>query len=378
MSVIAQTAILQHLQRLKDAGRIPHALLFAGPEGSGALPIALQFAQTLLCEHPRREGEVEHACGQCSGCAMARRWAHPDLHFVFPIIKPKNASSTSRTICELWISEWREQLSESLYFDLPMWERRMGIENQQPLIYADESEEVLRKLSLVSSQGGYKVVVVWLPELMHPTCANKMLKLLEEPPQQTIFLLVAQRPERLLSTIVSRTQRIEVKALPAADIADALQRERGLSPDDAHRIAHTAAGSYTKALQLLSVDHEDREFLDMFILLMRKCYLRDIKEMHAWSEHLAGWGRERQKSFLQYAQRLVRENFIYNFRLAELNYLTKEEAAFSTNFARFINERNVIAISDELATAQRDIEQNVNPKMVFFDFALKMIVHLIQ
>ncbi|MCF0236485.1 MAG: DNA polymerase III subunit delta, partial [Bacteroidaceae bacterium] len=175
-----------------------------------------------------------------------------------------------------------------------------------------------------------------------------------------------------------RTQRIDLKALTDQEIAEALQQERGLSSNDAQRIAHAAAGSYTRALRQISVDHDERELLDLFILLMRKCYLRDIKEMKAWSELVASWGRERQKTFLIYAQRLVRENFVYNFRLPELNYMTEEESKFSTNFARFVNERNVIAISEELATAQRDIEQNVNPKMVFFDLALKMIVHLIQ
>ena len=278
----------------------------------------------------------------------------------------------------MWLKEWREMLLETPYFDLAMWEERMGIANQQPQIFADESEAILRKVSLVSAQGGYKIVIIWLPELMNEACANKMLKLLEEPPQQTLFLLCSNQPERIITTIRSRTQRIDVKVIPEADIATALERERGLSAPDAARIAHIAAGSYTRALRQISVSNEEREFLDMFILLMRKCYLRDIKEMHAWSEQLSSWGRERQKAFLEYAQRLVRENFVYNFRLPQLNYLTQEEEAFSTNFARFINERNVIGISEELALAQRDIMQNVNPRMVFFDFALKMIVLLIQ
>ena len=378
MNIIAQTATLSHLQRLKDENRIPHALLLAGPEGAGALPVALHFARLLLCETPQRtEQRGEQPCGQCSGCKMLRKWAHPDLHFVFPVIRPKSASS-SRVVSDVWLTEWREQLQEGYYFDLPTWEKRMGIENQQPLIYADESEEMMRKLSLVSSQGGYKIMVIWLPELMHVSCANNMLKLLEEPPQQTLFLLCSQRPEKILPTILSRTQRIDLKALTDQEIAEALQQERGLSSNDAQRIAHAAAGSYTRALRQISVDHDERELLDLFILLMRKCYLRDIKEMKAWSELVASWGRERQKTFLIYAQRLVRENFVYNFRLPELNYMTEEESKFSTNFARFVNERNVIAISEELATAQRDIEQNVNPKIVFFDLALKMIVHLIQ
>lgn len=377
MPPIAQTSVVGHLRKLHADNRIPHALLLAGPEGCGKMAIALDFARLLLCETPKAEGAdgQTQACGHCHGCTMSRTLAHPDLHFVFPTIK---STSSTRSVSDMWLKEWREMLLETPYFDLAMWEEHMGIANQQPQIFADESEAILRKVSLVSAQGGYKIVIIWLPELMNEACANKMLKLLEEPPQQTLFLLCSNQPERIITTIRSRTQRIDVKVIPEADIANALEQERGLSAPDAARIAHIAAGSYTRALRQISASNEEREFLDMFILLMRKCYLRDIKEMHAWSEQMSSWGRERQKAFLEYAQRLVRENFVYNFRLPQLNYLTQEEEAFSTNFARFINERNVIGISEELALAQRDIMQNVNPRMVFFDFTLKMIVLLIQ
>lgn len=374
---IAQHDIVAHLQKQWAEGRVPHALLLAGPEGSGKMALALDFARLLLCQNPQK-GEMAEPCETCHGCAMTRTLAHPDLHFAYPIIRPKSMSASGRLVCDVWLKEWRDMLLQSPYFDLAAWEDRMGIENQQPLIYSEESDELLRKVSLVSSQGGYKVVIIWLPELMHTTCSNKILKLLEEPPQQTLFILCSNEPQRLLPTILSRTQRIEVKGLSEQDIAAALVQQRGLAPEDAAHTAHLAAGSYTRALRQLSVNDDEREYFDMFVLLMRKCYLRDIKEMHAWSERVAAWGRERQKSFLDYAQRLVRENFIYNFRQPELNYLSREEANFSTNFARFINERNVIPISDELAAAQRDIEQNVNARMVFFDFALKMIVLLIQ
>lgn len=374
---IAQHDIVAHLQKQWAEGRVPHTLLLAGPEGSGKMALALDFARLLLCQNPQK-GEMDEPCGTCHGCAMTRTLAHPDLHFAYPIIRPKSMSASGRLVCDVWLKEWRDMLLQSPYFDLAAWEDRMGIENQQPLIYSEESDELLRKVSLVSSQGGYKVVIIWLPELMHTTCSNKILKLLEEPPQQTLFILCSNEPQRLLPTILSRTQRIEVKGLSEQDIAAALVQQRGLAPEDAAHTAHLAAGSYTRALRQLSVNDDEREYFDMFVLLMRKCYLRDIKEMHAWSERVAAWGRERQKSFLDYAQRLVRENFIYNFRQPELNYLSREEANFSTNFARFINERNVIPISDELAAAQRDIEQNVNARMVFFDFALKMIVLLIQ
>ena len=358
------------------------------------MAVALDFARLLLCETPQQQSPqdglsspqdeahaqqgVMVACGACPGCAMTHKWAHPDLHFVFPVIRPKSASSTTRVVSDLWIKEWREMLKKTTHFDLELWEKEMGIENQQPQIFADESDELVRKLALTPSQGGWRVVVVWLPELMNTACANKLLKLLEEPPTQTVFLLVSHRAEGILPTILSRTQRLAVRAIPEAEIAEHLQRERGISPQDAAYVAHTAQGNYVRALRLLSVGHDEQEFLDMFALLMRKCYLRDIKEMHAWSERMAGWGRERQKAFLDYSLRMVRENFIMNFHRPELNYMTRAEEEFSRRFSPFINERNVLGISDELALARRDIAQNVNAKMVFFDFALKMIVLLIQ
>ena len=396
-----QSSLYHQLQSQWRSGRLPHAILLDGPEGTGHMAVALDFARLLLCETPQEQSPQDGlssqsdglsspqdeahaqqgimvACGACPGCAMTHKWAHPDLHFVFPVIRPKSASSTTRVVSDLWIKEWREMLKKTTHFDLELWEKEMGIENQQPQIFADESDELVRKLALTPSQGGWRVVVVWLPELMNTACANKLLKLLEEPPTQTVFLLVSHRAEGILPTILSRTQRLAVRAIPEAEIAEHLQRERGISPQDAAYVAHTAQGNYVRALRLLSVGHDEQEFLDMFALLMRKCYLRDIKEMHAWSERMAGWGRERQKAFLDYSLRMVRENFIMNFHRPELNYMTRAEEEFSRRFSPFINERNVLGISDELALARRDIAQNVNAKMVFFDFALKMIVLLIQ
>ena len=396
-----QSSLYHQLQSQWRSGRLPHAILLDGPEGAGHMAVALDFARLLLCETPQQQSPQDGlssqsdglsspqdeahaqqgimvACGACPGCAMTHKWAHPDLHFVFPVIRPKSASSTTRVVSDLWIKEWREMLKKTTHFDLELWEKEMGIENQQPQIFADESDELVRKLALTPSQGGWRVVVVWLPELMNTACANKLLKLLEEPPTQTVFLLVSHRAEGILPTILSRTQRLAVRAIPEAEIAEHLQRERGISPQDAAYVAHTAQGNYVRALRLLSVGHDEQEFLDMFALLMRKCYLRDIKEMHAWSERMAGWGRERQKAFLDYSLRMVRENFIMNFHRPELNYMTRAEEEFSRRFSPFINERNVLGISDELALARRDIAQNVNAKMVFFDFALKMIVLLIQ
>jgi len=247
----------------------------------------------------------------------------------------------------------------------------MDAENGQAIIYAKESDEITRKLSLKSSEGGYKVTIVWLPEKMHEVCANKLLKLLEEPPEKTIFLLISEAPEMILPTILSRTQRFNIPKIEEVDIAGALQQKYGVQPRDSETIAHLANGDFIKALETIHLNEENE-------LLMRLSYQRKIREMKQWSEQLAAMGRERQKNFLNYCQRMTRENFIYNLHRKEMNYMTLPEQNFATRFAPFVNERNVVGIMDELSEAQRHIEQNVNARMVFFDFSLKMIVLLKQ
>ncbi len=370
--VIGQQQVKQRLRQQVLTGHIPHAQLFCGPEGSGKLPMALAFATALLCESPV-EGE---ACGSCKSCKMAAALQHPDLHFVFPVIKRKGQSGEPTS--NQYLAEWNAQLADTPYFDRSTWLERMKVENQQSLIYAAESDSMQHKLSLVSSQGGHKVMIVWQPEQMNLSAANKVLKLLEEPPSQTVFILVSQYPERLLETILSRVQTIEFRPLSNEEIMRALVEQGRLQNADAEKVAQAAAGSYIAALRQLTADSEDALFFDMFVLLMRLSYMRKIKDMSEWADQVASWGRERQKHFLEYCQRLVRENFVYNFRRPELVHMNEREADFAVKFARFINERNIVGIMEELSAAQRDVEQNVNPRMIFFDFALKMIVLLIQ
>jgi DNA polymerase-3 subunit delta' len=201
-----------------------------------------------------------------------------------------------------------------------------------------------------------------------------LLKIIEEPPHKTLFLLVSEEPDKIISTILSRTQRVDVPRIALADVEKALMSRYGLSFDDAKVVAQQCAGNWEKAEEMLSVSEEKALYLDLFMQLMRVAYARNIRDMKAWSEQVAALGRERQKRLLDYCQRMIRENFIYNFHSPELNYMNESEADFAVKFAPFINERNVIGIMEELALAQRHIEQNVNPKMVFFDFSLKMIV----
>lgn len=372
-NVVGQAEVKQLLHRMLDENRVPHALLFAGPEGCGKLPMALALATRLLCQHPTPEGEP---CGQCTACKMTAKLAHPDLQMVFPVFKPAGQSSPG--VSDMYLKPWREQLREQPYFSRQTWNGRIGVANQQLLINVAEANNIISRLSVVSSQGGYRVIVIWLAEMMNQEAANKLLKILEEPPSQTVFILTADRPERLLPTILSRTQRIDFRPLTPSELEEALQQRNGLQPEDARVVARAADGSYIKALEQVTADASAAQFFDLFVLFMRLCYMRKIKDLNEWAMQVSQWGREKQKAFLEYAQRMVRENFVYNFRQSELNYMNRQESEFAVRFARFINERNVIGITNELSNAQRDIEQNVNPRMVFFDFALKMIVLLIQ
>lgn len=369
--IIGQETVKQRLRLEVREGRVPHAQLFAGPEGTGALPLTIAYARFLLCT---RRGE-EDACGTCPSCVKLNKLAHPDLHFVFPVVKRKGGGDT---VSDDYIREWRELAISTPYFGMNHWLDAMGAENQQAQIFVKESDELVRKLSLKSSEGGYKVVIIWLPEKMKVECANKLLKLLEEPPAQTVFLLVSEEPDRILPTILSRTQRINVPRLEDAEIAEALKARFGLQDTDAAETARLAEGSYLQALEIIHLSEDTQLFFGLFVSLMRLAYQRKVKEMREWSDTVAAMGRERQKDFLTYCQRMVRESFVSNFHRKEMNYMNREEENFTIRFAPFINERNVMGITDELAEAQTHIEQNVNPRMVFFDFALKMIVLLIQ
>ncbi len=369
--IIGQDNAKQHLLAEAREGRIPHALLFCGPQGAGKLPLALAYARYLCCKHPAED----EACGNCPSCHKWDKLVHPDVHFMFPIVKN---TKTKKEICDDYLPAWRKLLTDNWpgYFGMNRWLDMMDAPNGQPIIYARESDEITRKLSFRPSGNGYRFILIWLPEKMHEACANKLLKLLEEPPEHTIFLLVSEEPERILPTIVSRTQRFSMGPVATDDMAEALQRLYGLQPDESRTIAHQSEGNVIKALDSLKTDEDNRLYFDLFVSLMRLAYQRKIRELKTWSEELSGMGREKQKAFLDYSQRMTRENFIYNLHQPQMNYMTLKESEFASRFAPFVNVRNVRGIMDELSEAQVHIEQNVNARMVFFDFALQMIMLL--
>ncbi|MDY4852345.1 MAG: DNA polymerase III subunit delta [Prevotella sp.] len=373
--VIGQEEVWQRLTEMVREERLPHAIMLCGPQGCGKMALALAFASYLLCQN--RDGHNE-ACGECKQCKMLEKWGHPDLLFSYPTIKTPAMGSEHKPVSEDFAEEWRNMISRSPYFNIEQWMTEIGAENQQAIITAGESDELNRKLSLKSSQGGYKVSVIWLPERMNIECANKILKLIEEPPSHTVFIMVSENPDNLLETIRSRVQRIDVKKTDNESIQKALVSKYGITEDDAMRVARLAHGDWLTAVGELTADSENKDFLADFQSLMRLAYQRNVRELKRWSDNINSYGREKQKRFLTYFLRLIRESFMYNFQQPDLSYLTSQEEAFTANFARFVNENNILQINELANKAIRDISQNANGKIVFFDMALQMIVLLIQ
>lgn len=377
--IIGQERVKAQLRKSAQEGLIPHAQLFTGPEGVGKLQLAIAYAQYLAC--PNRTSE--DACGVCPTCLQYQKLQHPDLHFAFPIVK-----TDAGDVCDDFFEPFRELLLNKGYFNLEDWYTALGVETKQGMIYEKESSEILRKLSLKSFGDGYKVMIIWQPEKMNATCANKLLKLLEEPPEMTLFILVSEHPEMLLSTILSRVQQIQIPRLSEEEIIEGL-REKAYDLPEAQDLAHIASGSYLAAMKLADESGANKKYLEDFIALMRHAYtigkIRDpqkksesLQAIRQWSLEMADAkvGRERQKAFLQYAQRQVRENYIYNLQQPEMNYQTADERAFSKNFAPYINDGNVQQIMEELDKAEQQITQNGNAKIIFFDLCLQFIVLL--
>ncbi|MDR1742860.1 MAG: DNA polymerase III subunit [Dysgonamonadaceae bacterium] len=362
--IIGLQDVKRHLIESVQKGFVPHARIFYGPEGVGKLPLAIAYARYLNCENRR----PDDACGECPSCHKFDKLSHPDLHFVFPVIKSK--------VSDEYLAEWREFLSHNRYFNLNNWLNFIDAKNAQGLIYAKESEEIIRKLNLKVYEAQYKIMIVWLPEKMHESCANKLLKMIEEPPANTIFLLVSEDTENVLTTIWSRCQPLHIRTIETEEMLSAIQSNFGLDDENAGSVAHIANGSFLKAIEIIQSSDEIVYFFNLFKEMMRASVSRNIKAVKAIASELAGIGREAQKSFLQYSLRLFREYFVSNLHELEIVYLNPDESEFGVRFSPFINERNIETLNDEFSTAYHQIEQNGNAKIIFLDLCLKVTVLL--
>jgi DNA polymerase-3 subunit delta' len=363
--VIGQNEIKQQLLQSVAENRVSHALMFLGPQGCGSLPMALAFARLVHCENP----SPTEACGVCHSCLKHAKNIHPDMHFVFPVI---TAGSGKLSVSDNHIKEWRDMLTNNVWFDYNQWMIKIGAANKQGGIYTDESAEILRKLSLKTYEADYKIMLIWLPEKMRIETSNKLLKILEEPPAKTLFLLVSEDTSSILPTILSRCQTIKFKPIKVAEIENALISRFDVNAENAKTAARLSGGSMVKALEAMQTSEEEQFFFEQFTMLMRLSFAFRVKELLELGEKFSTLGRERQKSFLLYALRQVRENFVLHFSQPELSYQTPSENDFSKKFYLFINERNVEHLANAFSTAAYHIEANANPNILFFDLSIKL------
>ncbi|MCZ4695480.1 DNA polymerase III subunit delta [Ancylomarina euxinus] len=364
--IIGQEATKSRFIQTVNDNRVSHAQLIVGEKGVGKLAMAIAFAQYVSCQNK----QANDSCGQCASCKKYQKLVHPDLHFVFPVVKSKGASNP---VSDTYIGNWRKQVLSNPYFDLNDWYASLGVENAQGMIYSNESSEIIKKLNLKTYESDYKIMIIWLPEKMHAACANKLLKLIEEPPTKTIFFLVSEEPNRILQTIRSRAQMMKIPRIEKDALSRALKSEYNLSDTELNNLVRLSEGSYRKARILIKNSDENAFNFDRFVSIMRICYARNVLELMTWAEEISTIGRERQKSFLQYCLKMIRENFILNLKQEEMVFLNGEEMNFSQRFSPFINEDNVWPIADELTKAYNDIERNGNAKIIFLDLSLRWV-----
>ena len=346
--ITGQQAAAQQLRDAIDHDRMPHALLISGREGSGALTLALTAAQYILCENHTPDGEP---CERCPHCLQVHKLQHPDLHFAFPVVNRKGQSGDDSAVSLDYIAEWRDILLRRPDLTYTDWVKFISDEGKNAQIYKAEASSIIRILSTKPYESDKRVMIIWLPEKINETASNKLLKIIEEPYPKTFFLLVSNDPDRVLGTILSRCQRLNIPPL------DPCWMQPRIEPD------------------------ERQYFFDKFCAMMRLSYMRRIFDMRDWSVEMAGLGRQRQQDFLQYAQSMIRENFILNVSMPEgqsVNYMDDQEAQFSSRFHLYVNHRNVEGIMNELAQAEKDIAQNGAAKIIFFDLSLKLIMLLKQ
>lgn len=364
--VVGHGDLKAHLIQSVRTGRVSHALLFSGTPGSGHYPLALALAQYLHCSSP---GE-EDSCGVCPSCHQSAAFVHPDTHFVFPVAR--TAKITGEPASDDFIDPWRQYLSENPYPFKETWFEAMGVENKQAGIFRREAQEILRKMSFKPYESEFKVVIFWLPEMMNPTAANKLLKIVEEPADFTVFLFVTQQPEDILPTILSRTQLIKVPRIADKDLKEKLMKDFPGAISDPDGTIQVANGDYLKARELIEEREQTVFNRDKFISWMRMAYKLKMPDITAWVDEMSDIGRERQKTFLLYGLRMIRENFMINQGMKEMASLDREESNFSSRFNAFIHPGNIEELMREFNLAIAQIGMNANPKILFTDMSCQI------
>ena len=371
-NILGQDHIKNHLIKSASSGRIPHAQLFVGPEGSGTLPLAIAYAQYILC----RNSGLENSGGNDSCNLKFESVSHPDLHFIYPTVTTEDVKTKPKSLD--FITDWRTFLSENPYGSLFDWYRILGVQNKQGEIRVEDAQEILKSLALKSYEGGYKIMIIWMADKMNIASSNKLLKLLEEPSDKTLFILISENEEDIIQTIRSRCQVLHFNALPEKIIADALVDRKNIEPRTAVKLAHQAQGNFNKALQLLQEDSEDVFFEKWFVDWVRAAFRAKgnaaaINDLIQWSEQIAGLGRETQKKFLHFCIDMFRQALLLNYQATNLVYMEPKIEKFKLeNFAPFVNGNNINDIFRELSDAVYHIERNGNAKIILTDLSIKL------
>jgi DNA polymerase III subunit delta' len=362
-----QKEIKAKLLRSVKEERVSHAQLFTGPEGCGSMALALAYAKYISCENK----SDSDSCGICKSCVKYEKLIHPDLHFVFPVIKGKKVTDP---VSDNYIEEWREFVKRSPYFSFNNWMDSIEVGNAQGMIFASEASEIIKKLSLKTFESDFKIMIIWLPEKMHQATANKLLKMIEEPPEKTLFLLVSEEPDKVISTILSRCQLVKIPSFRSHDIETYLTGRFNIPAEKAADLSRVSNGNLTRAAELCENEDSSLVNLEQFKSMMRFAWKRDIISIINWSEEISATGREAQKNFVSFSMRILRENLMLSLGQLKNNlvFLTGEEAIFSGNFHPFINQKNIYKLAEEFNLVYSHIESNGNAKIIFLDLALKV------
>jgi len=376
--IIGQENIKNHLIQTVNNGRISHAQLFIAPKGSGALPLAIAYAQYILCKNK----ESENNFGDESCNLKFEKLAHPDLHFSFPVAV--NVKVKNHPVSNLFLEEWRDFIKSTPYGSLFNWYQKLGIENKQGKIGVDEAEEIVKKLILKSYEGGYKVMIIWMAEKMNITASNKLLKLIEEPPKKTLLLLIAENEEQIIKTILSRCQVLHIKALSDIEIKDNLIQKYKLSEFDAMKIAHQANGDWNKAIRSLNQNDNEDIFEKWFVTWVRSAFRAKgnasvIQDLITWSDEIAKTGRESQKRFLDYCSHFFRQAMLTNYKADNLVLFEAQTTGFDIHkFAPFVHGGNIEDIHNAIEEAIYHIERNGNAKIILLDLSMQLTRYLHQ
>lgn len=354
---------IEKLVGMADRKKVPHALLLHGPAGAGKMLTARAFIQYLNCENPVN-GD---SCGRCPSCLQTEKLNNPDVHYIYPVLKRDKMDGLSSEYSE----EWKQFLEKYPYMPQEQWYDALKAGNSTPIIYVAESAEILRLSSLSSYGKGYKIFLVWLPEKMRTDAANKLLKVIEEPFEDTLFIFVSNNPSAIISTIRSRLQSIEFSPFSEEEVAGILMQE-GKSESEARSIARISKGNLNTALLHLENGGELEEFSSLFIGVMRAAYARMMVELRDYADKFSEFGREKSIRLLDYFARMVRESFISNLKCERLEGMTATEKNFVERFGPFINAANVEELSSQIDRAREDISRNGNLKIIWFDFLIEL------